>query len=192
MSKFFHLGVAGLLWAWESLACKIFLATRSSAFGFHFLLLFCSYPRTQTGSRRQSRCFNILYIISLHASLQGLKPVLSSWGGICGSSEAAPWKAGQSVSGQLVSPLLKMISCACAEFKFSGCCILSSTLIWTAGKGWNKSICIMYLAFVFHVQVLNFSIPRCFVIYLKQPWHLRSHGAPSLTSASMHVLPLYF
>lgn len=95
VSKFFHLGVAGLLRAWESLACKILLATRSSAFGFHFLVLFCSYSRTQTGSRRRSRCFNILYTVSLHTSLQGLKPGLSNWGGTCGSSEAAPWKQGK-------------------------------------------------------------------------------------------------
>lgn len=117
VSKFFHLGVARLLWAWESLACKILLATHSSAFGFRFLLLFCSYPRTQTGSRRRPRCFNVLYTISLHTSLQELKPVLSKWGGICGSSEAAPWKHGEVFRVSSFQPLLKMISCACAEFK---------------------------------------------------------------------------
>lgn len=136
VSKFFHLGVARLLWAWERLACKIFLATSSDTFGFHFALLFCSSPRKQTGPRRPSRCLKALYAIWLYTPLQNLNGTIKLRSGY-GSNKAVPWKVGYNASGQLLLPLLGVISSICAEFEFKADTfshlLLQRDLNWSPG-----------------------------------------------------------
>lgn len=81
VSKFFHLGVARLLRAWESLACKIFLATKQQSLWLSLLVAILQLSRKADGPSQATKVFNILGVTELHISSEITITILN-WEGI--------------------------------------------------------------------------------------------------------------
>lgn len=89
VSKFFHLGVARLLGAWESLACKIFLATKQQSLWLSLLVAILQLSKKADGPSQATKVFNILGATELHISSE-ITITMLNWEGIFSLDKETP------------------------------------------------------------------------------------------------------